>query len=79
MGACDLCPKCDIEHCPKRTKDTSGDTEYIWIPRSVSRKLDRFCRDKGFTKGEEYYRVSDHSTAVSFLLNEHLKRCRKNG
>ncbi len=42
----------------------------ITISASLNRRLTALCIKKNFVKGEEYYKVPDYATGISFLLDK---------
>lgn len=74
MGKCDLCVKCDRSKCPKTVKIRGVGDENIRLPETLADKLRRLCAERGFIKGEDYYKVADFNRAIDYLINEHGKR-----
>ena len=49
----------------------------ITLSSSLSKKLTNFCKKKKIMSGEEYYKVPDYNSAISYLLDGYLKKTRK--
>ena len=49
----------------------------ITISSSLNRRLTALCIKKNLVKGEEYYKVPDYASAISFLLAKYEKKKRK--
>lgn len=45
----------------------------ITLPLALSKRLTAFCKTNKIMRGEEYYRIPDYNSAISFLLDEYSK------
>jgi hypothetical protein len=74
MGGCDFCYICDKRYCPKEGKSMPASRESITLSVPLHKRLKAFCIKKKIMRGEEYYKVADYNSAISFLLDAYLKR-----
>ena len=77
MSNCGFCEVCNIKRCPKKGLSKPVSMQQISLYPALYKRLQKFCEKKDFVRGEDYYKVADFNTAVSFLLKEHSKKRKK--
>ena len=74
---CGFCHICDLTHCPKKGRSEVMSLKHVSLSTAPHKKLQKFCENKGFMRGEDYYKVPDYNAALLFLLDEYAKRLKR--